>query len=191
MAYTFDFIEARDPSNPAAFASNASITIYAPGDATKTPLAITDTTGSPLPNPITVNQFGYGPAFMHATLDRVAWSGAAFSNFFTSYEGMKNEAKASKDAAQVAASSAASAAAEVVTTAAVDATGSLKLTKADGSILDVGVVKGAKGDQGAPGPQGPAGISNLSLDEDGTPFFAAGSNAVQVLADTDGAPYYV
>lgn len=122
MPYTYDPIEARDPSNPSMYASNASIIIFAPGDALRTPLAITDTTGSPLPNPITVNQAGYGPAFMHATLDRVAWAGAGFSNFFTSYEGMKNEAVAARSAAETAASSASSEAAagvaSVVTAAA-------------------------------------------------------------------------
>ncbi|WP_457948328.1 WD40/YVTN/BNR-like repeat-containing protein [Pseudarthrobacter sp. alpha12b] len=136
MAYTFDFIEARDPSNTAAFASNASITIYAPGDATKTPLAITDTTGSPLPNPITVNQFGYGPAFMHATLDRVAWAGAGFSNFFTAYEGIKDEAVAARQAAEAVQSQAAA-----------------------------GNFKGSKGDKGDKGDKGLDGSNVLPTDD--------------------------
>ena len=48
MAYTDDPIFAQDPDNPNVVASNASITIFAPQDPAKTPITITDVTGSPL-----------------------------------------------------------------------------------------------------------------------------------------------
>lgn len=105
MAYTFDQIEARDPSRPELVAANALVTIYAPGDPSMTPLAITTTEGWPLSNPIQVNSNGYGPAFIHPTLDRVAWSGGEFSGYFTSYDSIK------QDAVEAAAAAAASAAA--------------------------------------------------------------------------------
>ena len=114
MAYTFDPIFAADPSNPANVAANAAILIYDPNDAGKAPVTITDLTGSPLPNPVTVNKNGFGSAFQHATLDRLAWSGAGFEGFFTSYEGMKNVAIAAQEAAETAASTAAAEAAEGV-----------------------------------------------------------------------------
>jgi hypothetical protein len=169
MAYTYDPIFAADPNNPATVAKDATITIFNPADPTKAAVTITDPTGSPLANPMTVNGAGFGPAFQHATLDRVGWTGAGFVGYFTSYEGMREEAQAAKTAAQAAQSIA-----QTVETRAA-----------------TGEFKGQKGDQGAPGPQGPAGISNVALDTDGIPYFAAGSNAVQILADTDGAPYYV
>jgi len=109
MAYTYDPIFAQDPNNPNTVAKDAAITIYDPADPAKAPITITDPTGSPLPNPITVDAFGMGPAFQHATLDRVAWTGAGFTNYFTSYEGMKAVAVAAQTAAAASATSAASA----------------------------------------------------------------------------------
>lgn len=34
------------------------------------------------------------------------------------------------------------------------------------------------------------GITDISLDEDGTPYLDPGSSAVLILADEDGNPYY-
>lgn len=110
MAFTYDPIFAADPNNAATVAKNATITIFNPADPAMTPVVITDVTDSPLPNPITVNAAGFGPAFRHATLDRVAWSGGGFSGFLTSYEGMKQvalDAKTSADTAAVNAGTAA------------------------------------------------------------------------------------
>ena len=110
MPYTYDSFLAADPNNPAVVARNAAITIFDPADATQAPITITDPTGSPIPNPVTVNAQGFGPAFQHATLDRVGWKGAGFLGYFTSYEGMRNEAAAAKTAAQTAATNAGAAA---------------------------------------------------------------------------------
>jgi lysophospholipase L1-like esterase len=122
MAFTFEQVFAADPANPANVAQNAAITIYAPGDATKAPLTITDPSGGALSNPLTVNANGFGSAFMHATLDRVAWDGGGFSGFFTSYDGIKNVAVAAQAAAEDAAATAGADAAAVATAAIGDAT---------------------------------------------------------------------
>lgn len=106
MAFTFDSIFAADPNNPTIAASNAAITISDPADPGKAPVTITDVSGSPLPNPVTVNKNGFGPAFQHATLDRLAWSGGGYSGYFTSYEGIKAEAVAARAAAESAANTA-------------------------------------------------------------------------------------
>lgn len=106
MAYTYDSIFAVDPNAPSNVARNASILIFDPNDATKTPVTLTDVTGSPITNPIQVNQHGFGPAIKHPTLDRLAWEGAGMSGVFTSYEGMKEEAVAAREAAQESASAA-------------------------------------------------------------------------------------
>jgi hypothetical protein len=120
--FTFEQLFAADPANPANIAQNAVVTIFEPGDPTQTPLAITDPSGTPLPNPIPVNANGFGPAFAHATLDRVAWAGGGFTAFMTSYEGLKNEAVDARTAAQEAAATAGAEAAVVATAAIGDAT---------------------------------------------------------------------
>ena len=102
MAYTFDQLLAADPANPANVAQNAAITIFAPGDPSMTSLTITDPSGAALANPIIVNANGFGSAFVHETLDRVAWAGGGFTGFLTSYEGMKAEALAARTAAETA-----------------------------------------------------------------------------------------
>lgn len=110
MPYTYDQILAVDPNNTSTVAANAAITIFNPSDPGKAPIAITDVNGTALPNPITVNRNGFGPAFQHPTLDRVGWHGGGFTGYFTSYEGMKAEAVDARTAAQTAAANAGSAA---------------------------------------------------------------------------------
>lgn len=100
MAYSYDQIFAVDPSNTSRVASNGIVTIYTPGDATKTPITITSLSGAAMANPVQVNDLGFGPAFMHATLDRVAWSGGGLEGLFTSYEGLKEVAVAAQLAAE-------------------------------------------------------------------------------------------
>lgn len=117
MAYTYDPIFAADPSNAANVAANASIILFNPADSGKAPITITDVTGAALPNPITVNKNGFGPAFQHATLDRVGWFGAGFTGYFTSYEGMKAVAVEAAADAQAAAGTAGTEAAAVATAA--------------------------------------------------------------------------
>jgi YD repeat-containing protein len=137
VAYTYEQLLAVDPSNPANVARAASITIFAPGDATKTPLTITDTNGAALPNPLTSNANGFAPAFIHATLDRVAWEGGGLTGFLTSYEGMKEEAVEARAAAEGAASDAAAAQAAAEAAAADVLHGNPDLTvtyNADGTV---------------------------------------------------------
>lgn len=110
MPFTYDAVFAVDPANPANVAKSASITIFDPADATQAPVAITDPTGMPLPNPMTLDAAGMGPAFQHPTLARVGWKGAGFVGYFTSYEGMYNETQAARSAAQTAAATAGAAA---------------------------------------------------------------------------------
>lgn len=110
MAYSFDQIFAADPATTGNVAANSSVLIFAPGDTAKTPLTITTTDGQPLANPVPTNSNGFGPAFMHATLDRVAWEGGGFTGFFAAYEGMKNEAVSARTAAESAAADASAAA---------------------------------------------------------------------------------
>jgi len=147
VAYTFDNLFAADPSNPTNVASNASILLYDPADPTKTPVTITDPTGSPIPNPVTVNKNGFGPAMQHATLDRLAWEGGGFSNFITSYEGMKNEAVSARTAAQEAAATAGADAAAVadaaIGTATDEATAAAAAAEAAAEAADASALAAA------------------------------------------------
>lgn len=110
MAYTFDNLFAVDPSNPQMVARNASILVYNVDDVTKAPVTLTDITGVPVSNPVSVNQHGFGPKLKHADLDRLAWEGGGLSGVMISYEGLKDEAIAARTAAQTAATSAGAAA---------------------------------------------------------------------------------
>ena len=113
MPYTFEKIFAADPERPELVASNGVITVFAPGDESKTPVAIKSaTSGLPLPNPLQVNASGWGPALMHDTLDRLAWEGGGFSGIMTSYEGIKDEAVAARQSADESRAAAQEAAAE-------------------------------------------------------------------------------
>lgn len=98
--FTFDQIFAADPSNVANIAANSLVTIFSPGDPTRTPLPLFTVAGASLPNPVQVNSNGFGPPFIVRDLDRVAWEGGGFSGFFTSYEGIKNVAVAAQAAAE-------------------------------------------------------------------------------------------
>lgn len=133
---TFDPIFAADPNNPELIAQDASITIFNPDDPSMSPVTITDATGSPLLNPIQVNEKGWGPAFKTPDEDnlfRVGWSGAGFTGFFTSYESMRDAALDAKTAAQEAAAGAAGAVTEALassTAAAAAAAGSASTAQA-------------------------------------------------------------
>jgi hypothetical protein len=110
MAYTFDYLFAADPSNPQNIARNSSITIFAVGDAAKTPVALKTLDGQPYPNPVTTNANGFAPKPVHETLDQLAWAGGGMSGTMVSYEGMKAEAVDARTAAENAAAEAAAAA---------------------------------------------------------------------------------
>ena len=154
MAYTYDALFAVDPNSPNNIARNASILLFDPNDPAKTPVTLTDVTDVPVPNPIQVNQHGFGPAIKHATLDRLAWEGAGMSGVFTSYEGLKEEAVAAREAAVEAFGYAVEAAGEAVAAATVNPAGDLILTRSNGEMANAGSVRGPKGDTGDKGLDG-------------------------------------
>lgn len=189
--YFYDMDLVVDPLNPSNVVANGQVAIYDPADtAGTTLLALKDPTGLPLPNPLTSNANGFLPPRI-AQIPQTLWKSGGFVGYFNSFKGLRDEAIAARNEAQAAVNNAVEAAGEAVAVATVNPEGNLILTKVNGEMKNAGSVKGPKGDPGAQGLQGPAGISNIALDEDGVPYFAAGSNAVQILADTDGAPYYV
>ncbi|SEE82229.1 hypothetical protein SAMN04489740_2676 [Arthrobacter alpinus] len=128
--YTFTQMFAVDPNNSENVAKGGTILLYAPGDPTKTPVTITDISGSlTIANPVAINANGFGPAFRHATLDQVAWDGGGFTGTFESYRGMKDAAESSAAAANASAG-AADASAGAAALAATNAAGEVAETLA-------------------------------------------------------------
>ena len=105
MPSPFSNIFAIDPLDLTKVAALAEVVIFAPGDEAMEPLNLTDVTGVPLGNPITTNEFGFGPAFI-ADLDQVAWSGGGLSGLMESYAGVKTVAVAAQDSSALSAASA-------------------------------------------------------------------------------------
>ena len=105
--YPYKPILAADPNNPSIVATNAAVLIFNPGDPTKTPVTIWDLAKtSEIPNPVTTNSLGFGPAFLHDTLPQLAWEGGGMSNTFESFQGLWEDAEAAKGAAHGSATSA-------------------------------------------------------------------------------------
>ncbi len=105
MAFTFDQIFAADPGTDGLVAKNASVLIFTPDDPDRMPLAIRRPDGTPMPNPVTTSDNGFGGVFV-ADIPRVAWAGGEFSGFFTSYDGMAAESAVNRAAAEAAAAAA-------------------------------------------------------------------------------------
>jgi hypothetical protein len=163
--YFYDMDLVVDPLNPSNVVANGLVSIYDPADtAGTTLLALKDPSGLPLPNPVPSNANGFLPPRI-ATVPQTMWKSGGFTGYFNSYKGLRDESVAAKTAAQTAANSAASAANEVVTTAAVDGSGALVLTKASGATVNAGNVKGATGAQGPKGDKGLDGSNVLPTDD--------------------------
>jgi hypothetical protein len=110
--YPFDMQLVVDPANPNNVVANSQITIYDPADtAGASPLALKDTSGNPILNPLVSNPNAYLEPFT-ATVPQVMWKSGPYSGYFNSYRGMRDEAVAAKTAAQASANSAAASAAQ-------------------------------------------------------------------------------
>jgi hypothetical protein len=100
--YPFETQLVLDGDNPATVVFNTSITIYDPNDVNLvSPLALVDTRGLPLANPIPVNPQGFTPAFQ-ASLPQVMWAGDGYTGYMSSYQGLLAEAQAAQAAATAA-----------------------------------------------------------------------------------------
>ena len=165
--YFYDMDLVVDPLNPSNVVANGLVSIYDPADtAGVTLLALKDPSGLPLPNPLPSNANGFLPPRI-AQVPQTMWKSGGFTGYFNSYKGLRDESVAAVTAAQSAANDASTAAAQVVTTAAVNGSGKLILTKANGAAVDAGSVigpKGDKGDTGSSGPQGPQGPAGVADD---------------------------
>lgn len=176
--YPFDMQLVVDPFNTSNVVANGQVYIYATTDTGNTaPLALTDPNGMPLSNPLMSNSNGFLSPFI-TNAPQVKWVSGAFVGYFSSYTGLRDvalDAVSKLDGLGIGTVTTSEPGTAAEATVTGDAVKQLNLTLP----------------RGPQGPQGPAGLSNITLDEDGTPYFAAGSNAVQILADIDGQPYFV
>jgi hypothetical protein len=176
--YAFDMQLVVDPFNTSNVVANGQVFIY---DTTDTgnlaPLALKDPDGLPLSNPLMSNTNGFLGAFI-ATSPQVKWVSGAFVGYFNSFTGLRDvalDAVAKLNGLAIGTVVTGEAGAPAAASVTGDATKQINLTIP----------------RGPQGPQGAAGLSNIALDTDGVPYFIAGSNAVQILADIDGQPYFV
>ena len=105
---SFDAVLAINKATGQRAEPGSTVTIYEPGDTTKTPLALADPTGLAIPNPVAVTADGFLPPFQHDTVGRVAWEGGGVSSFISAHESYVLRAEEAAAAAQDAAATAAS-----------------------------------------------------------------------------------
>ncbi|UXN31018.1 tail fiber domain-containing protein [Glutamicibacter sp. M10] len=99
MSYAFPGLFAIDPLNPANVATNAEITIFSAADPALTPIALSDSGGLPIPNPMTTNDKGFIGAFW-ADVDYIGWEASGLVGYEQSFSGIKEQvASAAQSAA--------------------------------------------------------------------------------------------
>lgn len=104
--YPFDTQIVFAADNPGVVMTSASVTLYSPTDlSTSSPLALTDTFGVPLGNPVQVSAQGFIPAF-RAGIPQVRWVAGGYSGYLNSYQGLLDAALAAQAAAEQAATGA-------------------------------------------------------------------------------------
>jgi len=121
-----------DPDNPNNIVRGALIELYDATDLEGTTLlALKDTSGNPIPNPMMSNEFG-AIGRRIAQVPQCLWKSGPYSGEFSSYKGLRDEALAARGAAEQAvesAENAAAAAAGAATNAAGAAAAQLETAK--------------------------------------------------------------
>lgn len=176
--YPFDMQLVVDPFNTSNVVANGQVYIYATTDTGNlAPLALTDPNGLPLSNPLMSNSNGFLQPFI-TNAPQVKWVSGGFVGYFNSFTGLRDvalDAVSKLDGLGIG------------TVETVEAEDDAEATVTGDAAKQINL----KIPRGPQGPQGAAGLSNIALDTDGIPYFIAGSNAVQILADIDGSPYFV
>ncbi|WP_455833757.1 SGNH/GDSL hydrolase family protein [Pseudarthrobacter siccitolerans] len=98
--YLYDLDICFDPDNPNNIVRGGLIEIYDANDLEGTTLlALKDTSGLPIPNPMTSNEYGVIGRRI-APVPQCLWKSGPFSGVFNSYKGLRDEAIAAKEAAE-------------------------------------------------------------------------------------------
>lgn len=168
----FKQIFANDANNPQNIAVNGVITIFAPN--TRTVIALELPTGEPLPNPLPLNELGFGPAFSAEGYTQVAWEAVApgllLQGTFESYEGVQEVAEAAVELAEAAA---------------------LRAEAAEASAAESSqFAQGPTDEQVRKALEAAARPSNLALAADGVPYILPGANEVFIYRDDAGNYYF-
>lgn len=105
--YLYDLDICFDPDNPNNIVRGGLIEIYDANDLEGTTLlALKDTSGLPLPNPMMSNEYGVIGRRI-APVPQCLWKSGPFSGVFNSYKGLRDEAVAARTAAEAVESMAA------------------------------------------------------------------------------------
>lgn len=124
--YLYDLDICFDPDNPNNIVRGGMIEIYDANDLQGTTLlALKDTSGNPIGNPMMSNEYGVIGRRI-APVPQCLWKSGQFSGVFNSYKGLRDEAVAARAAAEQAAGTAQTAGAD----AANAATAQLEAAKA-------------------------------------------------------------
>lgn len=144
--YLYDMDICFDADNPNNIVRGGLIEIYDANDLQGTTLlALKDTSGLPLPNPMTSNEYGVIGRRI-AGSPQCLWKSGQFSGVFNSYKGLRDEALAARGAAEqsagasdAAASEAAAARAAAEAAAAASAGGGVAVDPADADALIISI----------------------------------------------------
>ncbi|GAA3405078.1 hypothetical protein [Pseudarthrobacter polychromogenes] len=100
--YLYDLDICFDPDNPNNIVRGGLIEIYDANDLEGTALlALKDTSGNPIPNPMMSNEYGVIGRRI-APVPQCLWKSGQFSGVFNSYKGLRDEAIAARAAAEEA-----------------------------------------------------------------------------------------
>lgn len=178
--YLYDLDICFDPDNPNNIVRGGLIEIYDATDLEGTALlALKDTSGNPIPNPMTSNEYGVIGRRI-APVPQCLWKSGPFSGVFNSYKGLRDEAIAARAAAEQArnfaeaagadAADAAAAQLEEAKTAATDAASSAATALTEASAAKVAAQAAASASSGGGVAVDPADADVLiiSIKNDGT-----------------------
>lgn len=98
MNFPYPGLFAIDPQDPMNVAANSELTIFDPADSEQRPIALTDSEGLPISNPILTNDKGFVGVF-YSGLDEVGWSAGNLVGIVQSYQGIKRQAQAAAESA--------------------------------------------------------------------------------------------
>lgn len=95
--YPFETQLAIDSDHPDVVIRNGTVTYYDPEDAAMlSPLALVDTSGLPVSNPVGTNSVGMVRAFQ-AEIPQVRWTDGTYSGYLNSFKGLLAEMVAARD----------------------------------------------------------------------------------------------
>lgn len=111
MSFPYPGLFAIDPNDASNVAANAELKIFDPTDMAQTPIALADSSGMPIPNPLLTNDKGFIGGF-YAEIDEVGWQAGELQGLIQSFSGLRTAVMEARTGSLKAATEAAEAANE-------------------------------------------------------------------------------